>query len=316
MRLAPLILSLSVAFTLPVTQVSAQDGPLRERLKARQQEKMAERLQKKKVEESRPIDLQAISPGAVKTTLRYGSDRLQAIDVYRPANARNAPVVVMVHGGAWKIGDKGNTGSVENKLKHWLPKGYVFVSVNYRLLPQADAYAQADDIAAAVAYVQAHAGEWGGDVNRLILMGHSAGAHLVALTSADPSVVTAKGGRLWAGTIVLDSATMDLEATMTQPRLPEFYSEAFGTDPKRWATASPLKRLTPQAIPMMIVCSTRRPDKPCDQAEAFSAALKRLNKPAPVQKEAKTHEEINKEVGTEGPYTAAIDAFIAARIGK
>lgn len=308
MRLTPVLLSLLMAATVPA---SAQ-GPLRERLK----EKRIEKLQDKKAKEERPIDLQAIAPGATKQTLSYGSAALQAVDIYRPAEVRNAPMIVMVHGGAWKIGDKANTGSVENKLKHWLPKGYVFVSVNYRLLPDADAYAQADDIATALAFVQKNAAAWGGDASRLILMGHSAGAQLVAVTSADPSVVTAKGGRTWAGTVVLDSATMDLQATVQQKRLPKFYTEAFGSDPKRWPQASPLARLTPQAVPMMIVCSTKRPDKPCDQAQTLSTAMQKLGKPAPVQKEAKTHEEINRLVGAPGPYTAAIDAFVAARIGK
>jgi len=311
MRMAPVLFS--VLFALSGAE-AATSQTLREQFKAQRQEKMLARLEQKKAEESRAIDLQAISPGASKTTLAYGSDAMQAVDVYRPANARNAPVIVMVHGGAWKIGDKANTGSVENKLKHWLPKGYVLVSVNYRLLPQADAYAQADDIAAAIAFVERNASGWGADASRLILMGHSAGAHLVALNSADPSGVIKHGGQGWVGTVVLDSATMDLEATMTQKRVPGFYTEAFGADPKRWPQASPLKRLTPQAVPMMIVCSTRRPDKPCDQAETFSSALKRQGMPTPVQKENKTHSEINKDVGTPGPYTAAIDAFIAARL--
>ncbi|MDC7685202.1 alpha/beta hydrolase [Asticcacaulis sp. BYS171W] len=311
MRLLPLCLALIMTATVPVATL-AQDGPLRERLKGR----MADRLQKKAVEEARPVDLQAIAAGAQKQTLSYGTNSLQAIDVYTPANAKNAPMIVMVHGGAWKIGDKANTGSIENKLKHWLPKGYIVISVNYRLLPTADAYAQADDIATALAFIQNNAAKWGGDVDRLILMGHSAGAQLVAVTSADPSVVTAKGGRLWAGTVVLDSATMDLQATMGQKRLPAFYTEAFGSDPGKWAKASPLARLTPQAVPMMIVCSTQRPDKPCDQADTLSAKLKSLGKPAPVQKEALSHADINRLVGTPGDYTAAIDAFIAARIGK
>ncbi|ESQ76540.1 alpha/beta hydrolase [Asticcacaulis sp. YBE204] len=311
MRILPLCLALMMTVAVPAATL-AQSGPIRERLKDR----MADRLQTKKAEEARPIDLSAIAAGAKKQTLAYGTDALQAIDVYTPANAKNAPMIVMVHGGAWKIGDKGNTGSIENKLKHWLPKGYIVISVNYRLLPAADAYGQADDIATALAFIQKNAVKWGGDVNRLILMGHSAGAQLVAVTSADPSVVTAKGGRLWSGTVVLDSATMDLQATMSQKRLPAFYTEAFGSDPAKWSKASPLARLTPQAVPMMIVCSTKRPDKPCAQADTLSAKLKSLGKPAPVQKEALSHADINRLVGTPGAYTEAIDAFISTRIGK
>jgi acetyl esterase/lipase len=308
MRLTPVLLCLLMAASVPA---SAQ-GPLRERLKAR----YVERLQDGETPEEGAHAYTAVLPGTTRQTVSYGSDPLQAMDVYSPVNARNAPMIVMVHGGGWRTGDKANSGVVENKVKHWLPQGYIVVSVNYRLLPQADAYAQAEDVAAALAYVQKNAANWGGDVSRLILMGHSAGAQLVALTSADPSVVTAKGGRLWAGTVVLDSATLDLRATMTQQRVLPLYTNAFGTDPKRWAQASPLERLTPQAIPMMMVCSTQRKDRPCDQADTFSRALRQRGKPAPVQKEDKSHGEINKMVGVPGPYTDAIDAFIAARLGQ
>ena len=62
--------------------------------------------------------------------------------------------------------------------------GIIFVSVDYRMLPQQDALAQADDVARALAFAQSRARSWGGDPGKFILMGHSAGAHLVALLAA------------------------------------------------------------------------------------------------------------------------------------
>lgn len=285
---------------------TADAGPLRNRMRAR----MADRMEARKAEETRPIELQAISPGARKLTEAYGGDPAQAIDVYIPKGARNAPVLVMVHGGAWKIGDKGNVGSVENKLKAWLPKGYIFVSVNYRLLPKADAYEQAQDVAAALRHVQAQAAGWGGDAQRIVLMGHSAGAHLVALLSAKPDLV----GVPWAGTVVLDSAAVNV-ARIMEKRHPRFYDEAFGADPAGWSKASPLDQWTPAAVPMLLVCSSRRADHPCDDAEALKAKAARAGKPITVLPQPLSHSDINRTLGLPGDYTEKVQAFIDGRPG-
>jgi len=302
------LLTLTLAAALALT--SAADAQIG--LRGKMRERMMQRLQEKKAEEERPIDLQAILPGARKLTASYGADPAQAVDVYVPPGAlRDAPVIVMVHGGAWKIGDKANTGSVENKLRHWLPKGYVFASVNYRMLPQAMAYAQAQDVAAALRWTQSHAADWGASDRKIILMGHSAGAHLVALLSSRPDMV----GQPWAGTVVLDSAAMKISTTMAG-RHPKFYDEAFGSDPAGWARASPMDQWTPSAAPMFLVCSTKRPDKPCDDARAFQALAKRSGVPMPVLPQPLTHADINRTLGLPGDYTDAVDGFIRERLGR
>lgn len=289
----------------PTGGPSAQAGPLRDRMKAR----MAERLEEKRIEEARPIDLQAILPGSRKLTQSYGASPQQAMDVYIPPGVRDAPIIVMVHGGAWKIGDKANTGSVENKLKYWLPKGYVFISVNYRMLPDLAAYEQAQDVAKATQEVFTQSRTWGGSPSKIILMGHSAGAHLVALLSSKPSMV----GQSWAGTVVLDSAVMKVSDTMNQKH-PKFYDEAFGNDPAYWNRASPMDQWTPAAVPMMIVCSLRRPDKPCDDARAFSDMVARSGQKMPVLPQDLTHADINRTLGRPGAYTTTVADFISARL--
>lgn len=294
------LVGLALAAGLAVAP-AGEAGPLRDRMR----ERMAQRLQDRQAEEARPLDLQAIAPGARKLEVRYGASAKQAIDVYVPPGAQGAPVLVMVHGGAWKIGDKANSGSIENKLKHWLPRGYVFVSVNYRLLPEAMAEGQAQDVAAAMRLVQARAGEWGGDPKRIVLMGHSAGAHLAALLSARPDMV----GRPWAGTVVLDSAAMKV-STVMERRHPAFYDEAFGADPAGWARVSPMDQWTRSAAPMLLVCSSQRPDKPCDEARAFADLTARAGVTTPVLPQALSHADINRTLGLPGAYTQAVDAFI------
>jgi arylformamidase len=110
----------------------------------------------------------------------------QRMDVYIPADARAAPVLFLVHGGGWRRGDKAHGRLIDNKLAHWLPAGFIVVSINYRMLPQADVLTQRDDVVAALAKAQSLAPSWGGDASRFVLMGHSAGAHLVALVASAP----------------------------------------------------------------------------------------------------------------------------------
>jgi acetyl esterase/lipase len=298
-------IALVAALLTGVTAVQAAQLGLGLRAQLRQ------RLAEKRAEAERPIDLQAIAPGARKQTDAYGTDAAQRLDVYIPSNAHNAPILIMVHGGAWMIGDKANTGSIENKLKHWLTKGWIVVSVNYRMLPNAMAYAQAEDVAEAMQWAQRHAEGWGGDPEKIILMGHSAGAHLVALVSSRPDMV----GRPWAGTVVLDSAALQVSATMAGSH-PRFYDQAFGTDPDYWAKASPMDQWTPRAVPMMLVCSTKRPDDPCDDARRFQDKAKASGREMPVLPQDLTHADINRTLGLPGAYTHGVDAFITARLSS
>ncbi|RZJ58386.1 MAG: alpha/beta hydrolase, partial [Acidovorax sp.] len=98
--------------------------------------------------------------------LPYGSDARQRMDVYLPpADARpaglRAPVIFMVHGGAWRTGDKAMPKVVENKVARWVARGFVFVSINYRMLPDTPVAQQAYDVAQALAAAQQRAPGWG-----------------------------------------------------------------------------------------------------------------------------------------------------------
>jgi len=248
----------------------------------------------------------------VRRDLAYGSDPAQALDVYSLGTADGRrPVIVMVHGGAWAFGDKDYRGVVQAKLAHWLPRGVVFVSVNYRLLPGQDVAGQAEDVARALAFVQRHAPEWGGDPQRLTLMGHSAGAHLVALLSADPARAQALGARRWTATVALDSAALDVVAIMERSH-PGLYDRAFGADPAQWRRLSPLHQLGAQAVPLLTVCSTQRADRPCEQAREYVARARALGIDGDVLPMDLDHGDVNKELGAEPDYTAAVDRFIAA----
>jgi acetyl esterase/lipase len=242
--------------------------------------------------------------------LSYGADARQTLDVYRPAEPKAAPIIVMVHGGGWARGDKANAGVFANKVNHWVPTGSIVVSVNYRLVPEADPLVQADDVAHAVAFVQRHAAEWGGDPSHMVLMGHSAGAHLVALLAAAPDIAGRGGATPWLGTIALDSAAYDVPAIMARSHFP-LYDRAFGNDRKLWLAASPSARLKTAPSPMLLVCSSKRVDS-CPVADDFAAQVRALKGVATVLPLDMTHAEINRRLGEDSAYTAAVDSFVAS----
>lgn len=266
----------------------------------------------------RPNDLEDDDPGGVvvlppgarlERDVAYGSTVEQKLDAYIPAGAAQAPVLFMVHGGAWMIGDKSHAGVVANKLSRWLPRGYIFVSVNYRLVPRATPLEQADDVARALALVQQRAAGWGGDARRVLVMGHSAGAHLVSLLAADASIAAARGAGKWLGTVSLDSAAMDLVATMQAPHY-GFYDTVFKADKAGWTQSSPLHRLNAApAAPMLLVCSSRR-DNACAQNKAFAAKASGLGGRVTVLPVAMSHREINQDLGLAGEYSDAVDSFV------
>jgi acetyl esterase/lipase len=179
------------------------------------------------------------------------------------------------------------------------------------MLPGQDVAGQAADVARALAYVQQHAHAWGGDAGRLTLMGHSAGAHLVALLSADPRLAARHGTRRWNATVSLDSAALDVESIMQRRHL-GLYDDAFGADAATWNQLSPIRQLTREAVPVLAVCSTLRPDHPCDQAHDYTARARALGVAGEVLPQALKHGEVNKELGAEENYTAEVDRFIAA----
>ena len=248
----------------------------------------------------------------VLRNVAYGAAKDQRMDIYLPAQASTqpAPVILMVHGGAWAFGDKGIDRVVDNKVARWLPKGLIFVSVNYPMIPDADPVEQADDVARAIAAAQSAAPGWGGDPDRFVLMGHSAGAHLVTLLNADPARAAKQGARPWLGTVSLDSGALDVPQIMNHKHA-KLYDEAFGADPAFWEESSPVHHLTSGMKPWLGVCSRLRSDS-CATNTAYALKSKGLGARAEVLGERLRHGAINEELGKPGEYTDAVETFLAS----
>jgi arylformamidase len=251
-----------------------------------------------------------LPPGArVERDLAYGPSQHERLDVYIPAAAHAAPAILMVHGGGWHWGNKDLWRVVKNKVLHWVGRGYVFISTNYPMLPEADPLTQAEDVAKALAFVESHLESWGGDPARLVLMGHSSGAHLVALLTADPTIAAHAGAQPWLASVCLDSAALNVGKVMRAPHF-RLYDRAFGEKPQFWRDVSPFDRVRGRsAAPVLLVCSTRRGDS-CPQSRAFAAKIEQFGGRAQVLPVDLSHVEINDLLGTPSPYTRAVDAFL------
>ena len=119
------------------------------------------------------------------------------LDIYRPREAtteggtRGAPVLIQVHGGAWTIGQKEQQGLL--LMNRMAARGWICVSVNYRLAPKYRWPTQIGDVRNAITWVHDHIGEYGGDANHLVLTGGSAGGHLASLAALTSLVMIVPG---------------------------------------------------------------------------------------------------------------------------
>lgn len=242
-----------------------------------------------------------------------------SLDVYAPADlAADAacPVVVFVHGGGWRRGDK-SQGSVERKAEWLNDRGIVLVSANYRLAQPGEDVRWPDfgtDVAAAVAWVADHADEIGVDPARITLMGHSAGAHLVGIVATHPRLLADAGfDRSDVACVVeLDTAADDLtDADRTAARL---IASAFGDDPAVLADASPLvqAREHPGELAEFLLVTRGRPARR-SSAAAFAEVLRAAGTTAEVADASPLgHAAVNRRLGDpdDDVVTPVVGAFL------
>lgn len=239
-----------------------------------------------------------------KQTLSYGSDALQNLDFYPAANGnKRAPLVVFVHGGGWKRGSKDN-GTGQWKGPHFTGLGYAFVSINYRLVPDATVEQQAADVAGSLRYLIANAARLGFDPGRIVIMGHSAGAHLVALVGTDEQYLRGAGLSFAsiAGVIPIDGAAYDVPQQMEwgSGKMQDTYGQAFGQDPARQRALSPtLHAASPNAPTFLIIHVGRQAG--IEQSIKLEAALKqggtRVQRQQFEGRGLQGHMEINRSLG-------------------
>lgn len=223
-------------------------------------------------------------------------NKSQLLDLYLPKDVKNPPLLVWVHGGGWRSGDKGRGGIlVSLGLRH----GYACASINYRLSGEATFPAQMHDCKAAIRWLRAHAKEYGYDASRIGVGGSSAGGHLVALlgTSGGDKKLEGTVGKypdqsssvqavldMWGPTDFLqmdDHALPNARFKHNDPRSPE--SLLLGgpvlENKDKVAAANPITYIDKQDPPFLIVHGSQDPLVPVHQSQLLEAALKKAKVP-------------------------------------
>jgi acetyl esterase/lipase len=210
--------------------------------------------------------------------LTYGESPRNQLDVYLPAKPQGAPVVIFFHGGGWNSGNKDDYKFVGAALAE---QGYIAVLPNYRLYPQVKFPTFMDDAAQATAWVHTHLHEWGGDAQRLYLMGHSAGAHIAVLLALNAQYLQQAGMRTTAlcGVIGLSGPYDFIPFSF------DYMFDLFGP-PERYPASQPINYVRADAPPLWLAHGTA--DHTVDPGNTTRLARALLAIGAQVQSKAYT----------------------------
>jgi arylformamidase len=265
------------------------------------------------------------APLPPELTLAYGPHKRHRIDFWRAQGAQGpAPLIFFVHGGAWARGDKAlDTGYWKQT---WFPgHGFALASINYRLVPQATLEQQAEDAATALKAVIDRAEELGVDTARIVLLGHSAGAHLVSLLGTDETWLEAAGLSFAhvAGVIGNDGAAYDapVQIAAISPDWRGAFIDAFGDEPERQRRLSPrFHAAAPNAPHFLLLHMPHRGDGGIPQMADLASALQAAGSTARiVQVDASVesgHHELNLLMGKPGHGTTlAVEAWLGEVLG-
>ncbi|MEY3903753.1 MAG: hypothetical protein RL189_3059 [Pseudomonadota bacterium] len=251
----------------------------------------------------------------------------QSLDVYMPAvkdPCKGVPVVVWVHGGAWMLGDKAAVGA---KAALFNSLGYGFVSVNYRLSPNLRDDSTLNparirfpihpaDVGAAVAWVHQNIKKFGGDEQRLALMGHSAGAHLAALVALDQRYIK-RADANWNPKSLRCLGSYDTEAYDVAELMHQasgqsllIYRNAFGDEPAVWHAASPINFVSEYGMSVQLA-KRGEVDRQAQLERFKSALLSKSNGVSVIDAAVYSHTEVNQNIGVAGEQvmTPAITKF-------
>jgi len=256
----------------------------------------------------------------------------QVLDVHAPPNAKNdaknLPVVFWIHGGGWQTGDK---TQVAEKPRAFMNAGFVFVSMNHRLLPSVEMGDIIRDVAKAIRWTHDHIATHGGDPTRMLVMGHSSGGQLAALTCTDDRYLKAEGLSLSMikGCVPVDADTFDIPAIIemaeTRARvhglpMPTYgHRQKFGNDPAKHRDFSTVTHVAPgKGIPPFLILHIGGNPDTTAQARRLANVLKEAGVPVTVVAAPEaTHATINDNIGVAGdPITKTLFQFVADAVKR
>lgn len=204
----------------------------------------------------------------VERDLKYGEHDRHRLDVHRKQGLSGAPVLVFVHGGGFVMGDKRSveTPFYDNIGTFAAEQGFVGVTVTYRLAPAHKFPSGPEDLALVVRWLKGNVAQYGGDPDKIVLAGQSAGAaHVASYIAHKAHHVGERGGI--AGAILMSGIYDTLSCTPNQ-----FHLAYYGDDPKGWGPASCMAGLINSEVPLMVTVSEFDPEDFQRQAAQFVGA--------------------------------------------
>ena len=222
------------------------------------------------------------APAPEPTQTGYGVERDLAVsppdwpqrllaDVYRPAGPGPFPSVLLIHGGAWKRGDRAQVEGIAERLSG---RGYLVVNTTYRLVPAHVWPAQLHDVQQALRWMRSpQGGARGIDPARIGAFGYSAGGHLAALLGGAADDPRWGGADLAVRAVVAGGTPSDLTAFRDGKLVPAFIGRPYAEAAQSYVDASPLHHVTPADPPVFLYHAGFDRLVPIDQAERYRAAL-------------------------------------------
>ena len=193
----------------------------------------------------------------------YGPTKDEVLDIF-PAEAGGAPIAVFIHGGAWQRGDK---GAASYPAESFVPAGVTYIATNFSLIPPSTLDEMVRQNRAALAWVYRNAERFGGDPDRIFVLGHSSGGHLTAMMACtDWEDSYALPADLIKGAVCL-SGMYDLEPVKLCYR-----NGYLKLDEDGWRRNSPILNIPDNAMPLIVGCGEYDADEFRRQPRAFVEA--------------------------------------------
>ena len=229
---------------------------------------------------------------SVHKDLSYGDHARHKLDVYQPDGRTGAPVLAYIHGGGYRSGDCDLNDDVYANIPTYFARmGLLGINATYRLAPESAWPSGAEDMRDVVAWIQKHAEEYGGDPDRIFLMGHSAGATHVASYAFDPRFQPPEGHGL-AG-IVLVSGRYRLDWDADDPSLATI-RDYFGEDPTRYESRSVITHVPNSDVAaLLVIAEYDQRNLVGTTGELFTALCRRDDGRCPRFVQAKHHNHLS-----------------------